>query len=326
MCSNWQGSKRKGAETVTTLLSVLRDVLGPRAKPEEPLARHTTLKVGGPAEVLCLVETDAEIEAIAAACKRLDLPLWFLGGGTNLVVGDEGVRGAVIQLSGPYKQNEWRDNTVVAGAGDHPVRLSKQALARGLLGLEFGAGIPGTLGGAVVMNAGTSLGELQDVLVDVTLFEPDGTVQTVPAAALGLGYRRSVLQQEQDRIVLRCTMRLKPGSPEEVAAAKARVREHLVWRRDRQPLELPNAGSVFKNPPGDYAGRLIEAVGLKGHRIGDAQFSERHANFVVNVGAARGADVHALLVLARERVLAAHGVALDPEVRFWPAVPEGLRS
>lgn len=310
---------------MTSLFEALRDVLGERARPEEPLARHTTLKVGGPAEVLCLVETDDEVQAVASTCRERGAPVWFLGGGTNLVVGDEGVRGAVIQLTGPFKQSVWDGDTVVAGAGDHPVRLSKQALQRNLLGLEFGAGIPGTLGGAVVMNAGTSLGCMADVLVDVTVFEPDGRLRTVPASDLGLAYRTSVLQQQPDRIVLRCTMRLRPGDAEAVAAAKAKVREHLVWRRDKQPLELPNAGSVFKNPPGDYAGRLIEAAGLKGHRIGGAQFSERHANFVVNVGRATGADVHALLVLARQRVQEQFGVTLEPEVRFWPERPAGLR-
>lgn len=310
---------------MTALQTALTELLGERARLNEPLARHTTLKVGGPADALCLVETDEEVQAVSALCRQHGQPLWFLGGGTNLVVGDEGVRGAVIQLSGPFKQSVWDGDTVIAGAGDHPVRLSKQALSRGLLGLEFGAGIPGTLGGAVVMNAGTSLGCMEDVLVDVTLFEPDGRVQTVPASALGLGYRRSVLQQQLDRIVLRCTMRLRPGADDEVAAARTRVREHLVWRRDKQPLELPNAGSVFKNPAGDYAGRLIEAVGLKGHRIGDAQYSERHANFIVNLGQATAAAVHELLVLGRERVQAEFGVTLEPEVRFWPERPPGLR-
>lgn len=292
----------------------LRTLLGDRARQNEPMFRHTTFRIGGPADLFAIVDTVEELQGVWRFCRTNGLPAKVLGGGANLLVLDHGVRGCVIKLGRTFRQTRWEGSAAVCGAADFPVRIAKRAAERGLAGMEWGAGIPGTLGGAVVMNAGTNLGSLQDVLVEVTLLTPEGEVETIPAERLGLGYRRSNLQGRDDVVVLTARIQLRPGDPAEI---RRRMEEHLAYRNARQPIHLPNAGSIFKNPPGDFAGRLIEAVGLKGARVGDAQFSELHANFIVNLGHATAADVLELIARAKERVAERFGIALEEEVRIW---------
>lgn len=292
----------------------LRNLLGDRARQNEPMSRHTTFRIGGPADLFAVVDTVEELQAASRLCRGQGVPVKLLGGGANLLVLDQGIRGCVIKLGKTFRETRWEGDAAVCGAADFPVRIARQAAERGLEGMEWGAGIPGTLGGAVVMNAGTNLGSLKDVLVEVSMLMPDGEVATVPADQLGLGYRRSNLQGRDDIVVLTARVQLRPGEPDEI---RRRIDEHLAYRNARQPIHLPNAGSIFKNPRGDFAGRLIEQVGLKGARVGDAQFSELHANFIVNLGHATAADVLELIARAKARVAERFGIALEEEVRIW---------
>ncbi|GIX48720.1 MAG: UDP-N-acetylenolpyruvoylglucosamine reductase [Candidatus Tectimicrobiota bacterium] len=296
------------------LPALLREVPGDKAF-GVPLARYTSWRIGGPAEALVAVENLAALCRLQAVARRHGLPLFVLGGGSNLLVRDGGIRGIVVLLRGAFRRYRLmaEDTTalVEVGAGYPLSRLALQLGQQGWSGLEFAYGIPGTVGGAMVMNAGTSLGELGQVLVAARLLLADGRVSELPVAALGLGYRTSSYPSQA--ILLAARLRLHRG---ERAAIEAVMRQAYRQRQRTQPLWLPNAGSVFKNPPGVAAGRLIEAAGLKGTRIGGAMVSPRHANFIVNVGGARAADVEALIALIRQRVWQAFGVLLELEVRI----------
>lgn len=289
-------------------------MLGERVRRNEPMSRHTTFRIGGPADLFAVVAEVDELQQVWRLCRRQGMPVRLLGGGANLLVLDHGVRGCVIKLGGGFRATRWEGSRAVCRAGDFPVRIARQAARRGLTGMEWGAGVPGTLGGAVVMNAGTDLGSLQDVLVEVELMDEAGDIHVVPAADLGLAYRTSRLQGRDDVVVLSATIELRPGDPAEI---RRRMERHLADRNARQPIHLPNAGSIFKNPPGDHAGRLIEQAGLKGARVGNAQISELHANFIVNLGQATAADVLELIRLAKQRVSERFGVELEEEVRIW---------
>jgi UDP-N-acetylmuramate dehydrogenase len=278
-----------------------------------PLAPRTSIRIGGPADLLARPADAADLVALLAACRRLGVPWLALGGGANLLVADRGVRGVVVKLAadppgaapGPDP-----DGRLLLPAGAPSSRLVQRAQEAGLVGCEFAAGIPGTLGGLVAMNAGTPAGEMKDILVRAEVATADG-LGWVEAAELGLGYRRSRLPALG--ICTRLEVALRPGDP---AAAREAMRADLDRRRATQPLDQPSFGSTFANPPGDHAGRLLEAAGLKGHRIGGAMWSTVHANFVVNLGGARAADVLGLVNLARSRVRERSGVVLEPEVRL----------
>jgi len=284
---------------------------------EEPLARHGYWRVGGPLERLILVDDAAELAAVYAE----DPHIHVLGNGSNLLVPDEGLRGTVVKLGGALRESHIvaEEADIVrfyAGAGLLNAVLLARAAKLGLAGLGPLAGVPGTVGGAVAMNAGTALGEVADVIDAVEGLGPDGPV-TLPRAALPMRYREGGLPA--GFVVTGVHFRLTRAGFE---AEQARVTTHLVRRKATQPLDLPSCGSVFRNPPGDAAGRLIESVGLKGHREGDAAISERHANFIVNLGGASAADVMACVRIAWERVRAGAGVTLVPEVHVlgeWPA-------
>ncbi|HYG69644.1 MAG TPA: UDP-N-acetylmuramate dehydrogenase, partial [Anaeromyxobacteraceae bacterium] len=247
--------------------------------------------------------------ALLRACRELAVPLTVLGGGANTLVADRGVRGVVVRLPQDLAPEADDGETLLLNAGAPTARLTVRAHARGLVGCEPFAGIPGTLGGCVAMNAGTRLGETKDVVERVELATADGA-GFVEAAALGFAYRTCRLPP--GAVVTRVLFRLRKGDVARSAAAMAEDREK---RRRTQPLDRPTFGSTFTNPPGDYAGRLVEAVGLKGHRIGNAMWSDVHANFVVNLGGATARDVVGLIRLARERVKDAFGIRLETEVR-----------
>jgi len=275
-----------------------------------PLAPRTTIRVGGPADLLVRPADPDALAALLRAVRELGVPLHVLGGGANTLVADAGVRGVVLRLPPDLAGEDARGETLLLGAGQPTSRLWVRAHALGLVGMEFVAGIPGTLGGALAMNAGTRIGEMRDVVRRVELATADG-VGFVDAAALGFAYRTCTLPAAA--VATRIEFALRRG---DVAESERTMQEDRRRRRSTQPLDRPSFGSTFTNPPGDFAGRLVEAVGLKGHRIGGAMWSEVHANFVVNLGGARARDVLALVNLARSRVKERFGIVLETEVRL----------
>ena len=281
----------------------------------EPLGRHTSFRIGGPADVFIEVMSVPELLGILGVCTRLRMPTFFLGGGTNLLVSDRGARGVVLKLGKPFDFVEWRIDTDGAhlrvGAAVPFKRLVSQTVAEGLEGLEFGEGIPGTVGGGLLMNAGAFGGEIGRVVEAIEIVDDGGATRIVPRAQLGFAYRR--LDLPARAIVTAVQLRLRQGDP---AALAARVADAKSRRDRHQPKGHPNAGSIFKNPPGQPAGQLLEAVGLKGARLGNAMVSLRHANFIVNLGGARAADVKGLMDLATRVVRQRLGVELEPEVRL----------
>jgi UDP-N-acetylmuramate dehydrogenase len=274
------------------------------------LAPRTSIRVGGPADLLVRPADAADLTALLAACRRLGVPWLALGGGANLLVADRGVRGVVVKLPAEFGEEPTRGNRLVLSGGAPAARLLSRAQEAGLTGGEFAAGIPGTLGGLTAMNAGTRAGEMKDVVARAEVATADG-LGWLEAGELGFGYRQSRLPALG--ICTRIEVALRAG---DLAAARQAMRADLERRRATQPLSEPSFGSTFRNPPGDYAGRLLEAAGLKGHRIGGAMWSDVHANFVVNRGGASARDVLALLNLARSRVKERFGVVLELEVQL----------
>jgi UDP-N-acetylmuramate dehydrogenase len=289
----------------------LAAIVGERLKVDEPLAAYTTMRVGGPADLLALAQTTSEVVALVGAARDLGLPWRIIGRGSNLLIADAGVRGLVIRNTAARVQVKGDGTVARAEAGLSCAQLAGRTAKLGLAGAEFLVAIPGTVGGAVVQNAGAHGTETVDVLARVEYMGPDGRVGSFTPAELGARYRWSRFKEPpRDKAVLVAEVRLARSSPTAVAAKIAEIR---TWRANSQPGE-PSAGSIFTNPPGDYAGRLIEAAGLKGLRIGGAQISPVHANFIVNLGGASAADVAALIERARATVAEKFGVELEPEV------------
>ena len=305
--------------TLWDLPTLLRDVPG-RKDFARPLAPFTSLRIGGPADALVRLETLDALRHLWAIAGEHAIPLFILGGGSNLLIRDGGIRGIVVLLRGTFRAYAVEPCApattpvsahVHVGVGYPLSRLALQLARQGWSGLEFAYGIPGTLGGAMVMNAGTHLGDMSRVLVTARMLFKHGQVQEWPASALGLRYRGS--SYPPDTVLLGATLRLQQAQREEIEAL---MHESYARRQRTQPLSQPNAGSIFKNPPGMAAGRLIEALGLKGSRIGGALISPLHANFIVNVGHATAADVVALIAHVQERVRAVYDVVLEPEVHI----------
>ena len=279
-----------------------------RVKAEEPLSRHCTWAIGGPAEAYVEVRTVDELNAVLAWCRRERAPVFFLGWGSNVLLPDEGLRGVVIRLRGEFEAISIDGNEVRVGAGVHLPRLAKYCVERGLAGVEALAGVPGTIGGALMTNAGTPRGVIGDVVASVDLLNPDGTVETLSRDRIQLSYRRSSLV---GRWVLGAQLALRPS---ENGEARDRLKAELASREKSQPLGTKNVGSVFRNPPNDHAARLIEAVGLKGKTIGRLRFSPKHANFIENLGGATAKDAREMIDLARRTVKEKFNVDLEPEV------------
>lgn len=276
----------------------------------ETLSRYTSFRIGGPADLYVEPATTDELVVVLATLRQEGIPCFVLGSGTNLLVSDSGYRGAVLRLGGQFCQYAINGLVVNAGAAVNLAMLANDACRRGLAGLEFAAGIPGSVGGALVMNAGAHGGAISDCLREAVLLDRSLALHTLASDALGLSYRQSSLPS--DSIVCSVSLLLQPGDP--VILERMR-RQHLAFRRDRQPRQ-PNAGSIFKNPPGDGAGRLIEAAGLKGRRVGGAMISPQHANFFVNCGEATARDVFSLIDMTREEVANRFGVMLELEIRL----------
>ena len=287
--------------------------LFPSAKLDEPLKRYTAWKIGGPADALLEPKSAAELIEAVEKAQEFGIPVTILGGGTNVLVLDGGIRGLTIRLARSLVNVEIEGNGVVADAGVLYPSLANATAARGLEGLEFATGIPGTVGGAVYMNAGAYGGETREVLDWADVYDPDGgEVVRMSNADFGFRYRRSVLHEHPNWIVLRAGYTLVPGDAEEL---KARIKAFRKQRMTGSPNK-PSCGSTFKRPENDYPGRVIEAAGLKGTRIGQLEVSPDHANYFVNHGGGTAQDALALIELARETVREKLGVELQPEVRF----------
>ena len=291
---------------------------GCRVEKNAPMAAHTSFKVGGPADLYIEAPDGLAAAAVVRQCREGDIPLLLIGNGSNMLVGDGGIRGAVLRLAGgsvvPCVSGETADGGVLVTcpAGLSLKRLCLFARDNALSGLEFAYGIPATVGGAVFMNAGAYGGEMKDVLQSAAAFLPDGTAAVIPADKMKLDYRHSVFM-ENGGVVTAAVVVLRPDTAE---AVEERMEEFLRRRKEKQPLEYPSAGSFFKRPPGHFAGTLIESSGLKGCRIGGAQVSAKHAGFLINRGGATCEDVRRLAAHVQETVFTHHGVRLEPEVRF----------
>lgn len=277
---------------------------------QEPMSRHTTFQIGGPADYFVSPKTKDAFSALIRVCYEKDYPFMVLGEGSNLLVSDEGIEGLVISTS--YLKNiQIKDDIIEAEAGLLLKDLSEFALLKGLSGLEFSCGIPGTLGGAVYMNAGAYEGEMKDVIVSVTLADEKGNIIEKSADEMGFNYRHSILSEEK-LYCLSAKMRLMPKDKAEI---KAKIDEFTQKREDKQPLDLPSAGSTFKRPVGYYAGKLIIEAGMQGERVGGAEISNKHAGFIVNQGGASARDVLLLIEKVKAAVYEKSGVLLEPEVR-----------
>jgi UDP-N-acetylmuramate dehydrogenase len=279
---------------------------------DEPLAKHTSFRIGGPARRMAFPKTAEELIVLDGFLRELGVRTKLLGIGANVLCPDEGVDGVVVATGGMETLSR-SGSELTADAGVSLARLATAAWKEGLTGLEFAHGIPGSVGGGVVMNAGAYDGSLSDVLSEVTALFPDG-VRTLAPEELALSYRHSIFTEQPEAVVLRAKFHLRQGDG---AAIRARMDELAEKRRASQPLEYPSAGSTFKRPAGHYAGALIEAAGLKGTRVGGAEVSSKHAGFLINAGGATCADVLALIETVQKKVFDASGVRLEPEVRIW---------
>ena len=276
----------------------------------DPMSRHTTFAIGGPADCMVLPASPIEAAAVLQLTLRQKLPLTVIGNGSNLLVRDKGIRGLVLKVGQPMSQLQRDGDFILAGAGASLTSVAQYAAVCSLTGLEFAVGIPGSIGGAVFMNAGAYDGEMSRVVDGVTAVCPDGVIREFSANEIRFGYRHSVFQ-ENHCVICEVRLRLQPGDASQIEATMADLTHK---RESKQPLEWPSAGSTFRRPPGFFAGTLVEQAGCKGLCCGDAQVSEKHAGFVINTGQASAADVQQLIRLVQEKVKAKSGVDLWPEV------------
>jgi UDP-N-acetylmuramate dehydrogenase len=298
---------------VSSMTASLADALRAACKSlkvDEPLSKHTSLAIGGPADYYADVSTREELIALRKALQAHPLPVFFLGAGSNLLVSDQGIRGVVIHLQGDFRKTFFEGPVVQAGAGAWMPALVKQCAEKGLSGIESLIGVPGTIGGGLVMNAGTREGVLGDVVETVEVLDEPGKVRALSKDALKFSYRHSALEGIW---ILSATLRLKAS---ERSFIMARIDDLLRYRADTQPLGTSNCGSVFKNPEGHAAARLVEQSGFKGVRCGGAQVSERHANFIINTGQAMARDVRQLMQQIQDKVFEKFGVRLEPEIKL----------
>lgn len=278
---------------------------------DEPMKQHTTFRVGGNADYFVMPQNAEEVKNIVALCKKADMPYYILGNGSNLLVGDKGYRGVIIQIYKEMNGIQVDGDKVKAQAGALLSRIGSVALEAELTGFEFAAGIPGTVGGAVVMNAGAYGGEMKDIIASATVLTQDGDIITINKEDLELGYRTSVIAKK-GYVVLEAEYQLQKGDKE---AIRARMDELKVQRVTKQPLEYPSAGSTFKRPEGYFAGKLIQDAGLRGFQVGGAQVSEKHCGFVINKDQATAADIRELMRQVSDKVMQEFGVKLEPEVK-----------
>jgi len=279
---------------------------------DEPMSQHTTFRIGGPADVFVMPENYEQIREVLRLCKEEKLPFFVLGNGSNLLVSDSGYRGVIIQMDRNMEEIRLDGEEIHACAGALLSSVAVAARNASLTGFEFAGGIPGTIGGAAVMNAGAYGGELKDVLKEVTVMTREGEILTIPADKLEMGYRTSIIKTA-GYLVLEAVISLKKGDEEKIRAVMKELSER---RTEKQPLDYPSAGSTFKRPEGYFAGKLIMDSGLRGYRAGGAQVSEKHCGFVINAGGATAEDVRSLMDHVIRVVREKYGVTLEPEVKF----------
>ncbi|HCI60031.1 MAG TPA: UDP-N-acetylenolpyruvoylglucosamine reductase [Ruminococcus sp.] len=289
----------------------LAEILGCEARRNEPMSKHTSFKIGGNADVYIKVNNLSKLSTILKECQDSDVDYMLLGNGSNLLVSDDGIRDVVIRLDGDFRKIALVDDTTIfCGAGATLAYLCKFALNCGLSGLEFAWGIPGTVGGAVFMNAGAYDGEMKDVVHSVSHISPTGEIGRIEKDDLNFGYRTSVYRSN-NMIITGVTLKLKKGNPDEI---RAKMDDYMSRRSTKQPLEYPSAGSVFKRPEGNFAGALIEQCGLKGKTCGGAQVSEKHAGFIINKSNATAKDVRDLISEIQKTVSDKTGYNLECEL------------
>ena len=279
---------------------------------EEPMSRHTSFQIGGPADLFVQPATGEEVREAIRLAKKVQVPFFVVGNGSNLLVSDDGFRGMILQIGRNLQEITVEGNEIHAEAGALLSRVARTALEHGLTGMEFAAGIPGSLGGAVAMNAGAYGGEMKDILTEVEVLTPEGERKVLTLDELELAYRHSCIF-EKNYIVLSAHLHLGEGDKD---AIRNRMDELARARREKQPLEFPSAGSTFKRPEGYFAGKLIQDAGLKGYTVGGAQVSEKHSGFVVNCGGATADEVLFLIRQVQKKVKDQFGVTMEPEVRM----------
>ena len=297
-----------------TLTEALRGIVGPEAvRVDAPMSELTTFRIGGPAAVVVEPATADEAALVLSACHAAGAEVRVMGLGSDLLVSDAGVDAVVVRLAQRFSDIKVQGTKLFVDAGASNEQVAQAALAAGLAGYEFASGIPGTIGGAAIMNAGAYGGEFRDVCCGLTCATPDGRIVEVTAWQACWGYRHSMMGDE-GWTVLGAVLQLRPDS---AALIRARMDDLAARRAEKQPLDMPSAGSTFKRPAGYFAGKLIQAAGLRGFRVGGAQVSQKHTGFVVNAGGATAAEVRELIAQVQQRVFENEGVRLDPEVRMW---------
>lgn len=285
---------------------------GERIRFHEPMNQHTTFRVGGEAECFITIQHEEELAKLIPYLNQIEQNYFILGNGSNLLVGDKGYRGMILKLDGPMEQIRTDGTRITAKAGAPLSRVAVTAKENGLAGLEFAAGIPGTIGGGVVMNAGAFDGEMKQVVEAVRVIDKEGEITTLDNDTMEFGYRTSIIKN-RPFIVLEVVLRLVEGDPDQIGA---KMEELAGLRKSKQPLEYASAGSTFKRPEGYYAGKLIMDAGMRGYRIGGAQVSDKHCGFIVNTGKATAADIKEVIEEVQERVKERFHVTLEPEVVF----------
>lgn len=280
---------------------------------QEPMCKHTTFRIGGAADVFIKISEEEQLKLLIPELVKREIPYYLVGKGSNLLVSDQGFRGVVLQLDEAFGEVKLNNNVLIAGAGASMAQIAKAAQQNGLTGFEFAAGIPGSVGGGVIMNAGAYGGEMKDVVSGVRFLCRDGSIREYKGEEMCFGYRTSVLKNKPEYIVLEVEITLEPGDGEEILA---KMQELAKRRKDKQPLEYPSAGSTFKRPEGFFAGKLIGDAGLSGYAVGDAEVSTKHNGFVINKGNATAADVKRLIETIQCKVYEQFGVSLETEVIF----------
>lgn len=281
---------------------------------DEPMKNHTTFKIGGVADVMIIPQNQTDIIKIILFSKEKGIPVLTLGNGSNLLIGDEGIRGIVIKTSNAFNDIKIIGNEIIAGTGVSITKLSHTAGNNSLGGMEWAYGIPGTVGGAIVMNAGAYGGEMKDIVESVKYISENGELCELNNEELKFSYRKSIFETgERSGIIAECRIKLKEGDKIEILN---KMQEYLSKRKEKQPVELPSAGSTFKRPEGHFTGQMIEELGLRGYSIGGAQVSEKHAGFIINKGNATAEDVKELIRVIRERVKEKYNVDLEPEIKI----------
>lgn len=294
------------------MYSALCELLPPQSiRVKEPMKNHTTFRIGGPVDILVSPQSLAELQLTLDFCRRHGLPLVVFGRGSNILVRDKGIRGVAIKIGSNLQAMQVEGEQIYAQAGISLALLAQRAAANSLSGLEFAEGIPGSLGGAIVMNAGAYDGEMQDRVIEVQAISIAGQERIFQAGELGFSYRASVFQHN-GFIIVAARLQLVKGDQESI---QAQMQAHSRSRREKQPLEYPSAGSVFKRPPGFYVGPMIEELGLKGCRIGGAEVSGKHAGFIVNSGSATASEVLELIAVIKQAAQDKYGVDLQPEIK-----------